>query len=398
MVDDFFMNIAHFTNTYKPNVNGVSRSVSSFRKALTSLGHNVFVFAPGARKYEDREPFIFRYAAVEIPQFNYAISLPVSSYVNWVLPRLKPDVIHSNHPLWLGDVAARKAEKMELPLVFTFHTRYTEYTHYVPLDQAFVKGVFAEWLARYLRRCQHVVTPSESIREILAEHGVTERVTTIPTGIDLKPFQQADGTTIRARFGWEKKIVLLSIGRLAKEKNWERLLEAVAIVMSKHDDIRLALIGDGPYRAALEKYAASLGVADKVMFVGRVPMDAVPSYLKVGDLFVYASLTETQGLVTMEAMAAGLTVVAVDATGTRDVVQNGEDGLLTNNDSQALADGILRVLENPQLRERLETNVKTNIQRFDLLEQARKLLAVYEQAIEDKKTGYVINVENRLYT
>ena len=168
--------------------------------------------------------------------------------------------------------------------------------------------------------------------------------------------------------------------------------------MRKRDDIRLALVGDGPYREELEKQSDRLGITEKVNFVGRVPLDDVPNYLKAGDLFVYASLTETQGLVTMEAMAAGLTVVAVDATGTRDVVQNGEDGLLTDNDSQALADGILRVLDNPQLRMRLQTNGKLNIRQFDILTQAKKMLEVYEQAIEDKEKGFTIHVENRLYT
>ena len=392
------MNIAHFTNTYKPNVNGVSRSVSSFRDALTRLGHNVFIFAPGVRKYKDREPFIFRYPAVEIPQLNYSISVPVSSYVNWVLPRLKPDIIHSNHPLWLGDVAARKAEKMGLPLVFTFHTRYTEYSHYVPLDQAFVKGFLAEKLSRYLHRCQHIVTPSDSIKEILAEHGVTERVTTIPTGVNLEPFQQADGTVIRKELGWSGKTVLVSLGRLAKEKNWDRLLEAVAIVMGQSPDVRLLLVGDGPQREELEKLAAELGITDRVKFAGRVAFDKAPSYLKAGDLFVYASLTETQGLVTMEAMAAGLTVVAVDATGTRDVVQDSVDGILTEDDSQALADGILRIVENPQIKSRLVENVKKTVEQFDILTQARRMLDVYEQAIEDKKEGFTIQVDGGLYT
>ena len=100
------MRIAHFTNTYKPNINGVSRSVSTFREALTDLGHQVVIFAPGGGKYVDEEPFIFRFPAFEIPKFNYSISIPVSTYVNWTLPRLKLDVIHSNHPVLLGDIAA----------------------------------------------------------------------------------------------------------------------------------------------------------------------------------------------------------------------------------------------------------------------------------------------------
>ena len=392
------MNIAHFTNTYKPNINGVSRSVSTFREALTRLGHQVFVFAPGGGKYKDDEPFIFRYPAFEIPQFNYSISIPVSTHVNWVLPRLKPDVIHSNHPILLGDIAASRAKKLSIPLVFTFHTRYTEYSHYVPLQQAFVKGVIVEGLARYLRRCQHIVTPSDSIRRMLAEHGVTERVTTIPTGIDIQPYIEAHGRAVRAKYELGENKVLVSMGRLAKEKNWETLIKACALLMRGRTDVRLLLIGDGPQRGELEKFTSDLGIEDSVTFAGRVPFDAVPGHLKTGDLFCFASVTETQGLATMEAMAAGLPVVAVEATGTSDVVDDAVDGLLTDNDSHALAEAIRRVLDKRQLRETLLENARVKVRQFDMMIQAQKLSEVYQQAIEDEKAGYSIQIERLTYT
>lgn len=398
------MRIAHFTNTYKPNINGVSRSVSAFRDTLTSLGHQVFVFAPGTGGYKDHDPFIFRYPVVfDVREFNYSISLPVSPYIDWVLPRLKPQVIHSNHPLWLGDVAAGKAEALGVPLVFTFHTRYTEYSHYVPFNQAFVRGIITDGLARYLRRCQHIVTPSDSIRKILAEHGVSERVTTIPTGIDLAPYQdtpaqQAASAKIRSDLGWEEKRVLVSVGRLGTEKNWTMLLEACALVMADHTDVRLLLVGDGPQREELEKHCHELGIARGVRFTGRVPFEQVPHYLKAGEMFCYTSLTETQGLVTMEALAAGLPVVAVDATGTRDAVEHGVEGLLTENDPQALAEAIRRLLGEPGLRERLTENAARKVAELDIEHQAQRLLAVYEQAIEDKRAGLCIQIEELTYT
>lgn len=393
------MRIAHFTNTYKPNVNGVSRSVSLFRDVLTHLGHQVFVFAPGTGGYKDQDPFIFRYPVfLDVQEFNYSISLPVSPYIDWVLPRLKPEVIHSNHPLWLGDIAANKAEALGIPLVFTFHTRYTEYSHYVPLNQAFVKGIITEWLARYLRLCQHIVAPSESIRQILAEHGVSERVTTIPTGIDIQPYKNADGSKIRANLGWEENCVLVSVGRLGKEKNWETLLSACAWLMAREDRARLLLVGDGPQRAELEEYCQELGIMEDVHFAGRVPFEMVPSYLKAGDIFCYASLTETQGLVTMEALAAGLPVVAVDATGTRDVIKNGVEGILTKNDSQALAEGIIRLMVKDEIRRLFIENGAQKVAQMDIQNQAHLLLDVYEQSIEDKRAGKHIQIEKLNYT
>lgn len=386
------MHIAHFTNTYKPNVNGVVRSVSSFRDAFTRMGHNVFVFAQDSRGYEDVEPFIFRYPAFKIPTVDYSAVLPVSRTINSVFPVLKVDVIHSNHPNFLGDEAASKAEEYNLPLVFTFHTRYDEYSHYIPLSQAFVKGVIDRSLARYLVKAQHIITPSDSIREMLAEYGVTERVTTIPTGIDLRPYQQADGGALRATYGWTQNKVLIFVGRLAQEKNCITLLDAVAQVMSDHGDVRFLILGDGPQRKELQEHAEKLGIADRVVFTGIVPMDEVPTYLKAADLFVFASVTETQGLVTMEAMAAGLPVVAVDATGTGDVVENGKDGLLTANDSTALAQAIRKVLDDQELYARLKAGAIHRAEEFDIMVQARKMLEVYEQAIEDKRANRYIRI------
>jgi len=387
------MHIAHFTNTYKPNVNGVVRSVSSFRDAFTRLGHNVFIFAQETRDYEDTEPFVFRYPAVKIPTVDYSAVLPVSHSINSVLPILKLDVIHSNHPTLLGDVAVTKAKDLNLPLVFTFHTMYHEYTHYfLGMDNELVKQIVRKSV-RYLKQCNHIVTPTESIRQMLLDFGVRGPVTAVPTGIDLRPYQEADGQAIRNKYGWGRDKVLVSIGRMAPEKNWTTLLDAMAQVCKQRRDVRLVLIGSGPQAKELEEYAAKLGIGDRVQFTGLVPMDAVPAYLKAADLFVFASISETQGLVTMEAMSAGLPVVAVDATGTSDEVTDGEQGLLTENDSAALARAILKVLDDPALYAHLQEGAARKARSFDIMAKARQMLDVYAQAIEDKKANRTIEVD-----
>ena len=393
------LRIAHFTNTYKPNINGVVRSVSTFREGLTRLGHHVSIFAqdpPG--DYEETEPYVFRYPAINIPKFNYSLTMPHSNFVNKLLPSLKLHIIHSNHPLLLGNAAADQAEKLSIPLVFTFHTSYVDYAdgyaQYVPFSQAFVEDIVVEGLARYLSRCQHIITPSDSIKEALAHYaGLTDRVTTIPTGIDVEPYQNADGRPVRKQYGWEKETVLVSIGRLANEKNFSTLLDAVAQVMSQQNDVRLMLIGDGPQREDLEKHTQTLGIAGKVKFTGRLPFEEIPNHLKAADLFVFASVTETQGLVTMEAMATGLPVVAVAATGTSDAVTNGQEGLLTENDSDALAEAIRQVLADQEMFARFKTAAVEKAKTFDLVAQAQKAVNVYEQAIEDKKVGWQFQID-----
>ena len=218
------MRIAFFTNTYYPIISGVVRSVSSFRQALSDLGHSVFVFAPGNPESNDQEPFIFRYPSLDIGlPGKVPAMIPIWSFVDKLLPPLKLNVIHSHHPILLGNVAATKAEELNVPLVFTFHSQYREYSRYVPLTQElvqeFVKDVIDSWLVDYINRCQHIVVPSESIRQLLAkDYGVTNRVTVIPTGLDLAKYQQADGEAVRRARGWENDRILISAGRLAREK------------------------------------------------------------------------------------------------------------------------------------------------------------------------------------
>ena len=393
------MNIAYFTNFYLPVVNGVVRSVESFRKELSRQGHNVFVFAQADNGYKDKAPFIFRYPSFPLPvQVEVPAVIPVSPFVDQLLPALKLAVIHTHHPVLLGRTAARKAEELDLPLVFTFHTQYREYTHYVPLPQEaiheFLKGAVQTWLMDFMRQCQHIVIPSESMKEILTrDYGLRDRYTVIPTGINLEPYLSANGNDLRARRNWQDDKVLVSIGRLAQEKNWETLLRAAATVHRTHPDLRLVLIGDGPDKVILQNLAIELGIADRVTFTGKLPFPEVPSYLKAADLFGFASITETQGLVTMEAMAAGLPVVAVNASGTRDIVNNGEQGFLVPNDADALADSINRLLESPEIMQKFHVRAIEKAQTFEVGNCARQLVNVYEQAIQDKEDERYVSIE-----
>lgn len=391
------MHIAMFTNTYLPFTNGITRSVHSFRAALAdTLGHNVFVFAQAAADYEDGEPFIFRYPSLEIPFQKYPLTIPVSRFVKRLIPSLKLDVIHAHHPAPLGTEAANFARDLDLPLLFTHHTRYQEYSHYLGLPEETGRRVIERWIADYMKQCQHIVVPSHSIAHMIEEtYGLRERMTVIPTGIDTKPYAAADGRDIRQRYGWGDDTVLISSGRLAEEKNWPTLLAAAQIVFARHPQTRLVLLGDGPARQDLEKQAQKLGIADRVIFTGNVPFADVPRYLKAADLFCFASVTETQGLVTLEAMAAGLPVVAVEASGTADAVEDGGQGLLTANDSQALATAIDRLLGDQALYGQFQEAALKKAADFDIVTLAEKLTAVYAQAQADKQAGYTVRMDEK---
>ena len=391
------LHIAHFTNTYFPVMSGVVRSISTFRQAQEELGHTVFIFGQEANDYTDDEPYVFRFPSFNIPIRNYPATIPVSNHIDWVLPKLKLDVIHAHHPALMGNAAADKSEKLDIPLVFTHHTRYQEYAQFMAIPEELVTELIQAQMANYMQKCQHIVVPSESIKQMVESvYGIQERVTVIPTGIDLKPYQSVNGRSVRQQRKWtDDKKVILSVGRLAGEKNFDTLIKAFAIVAKKHDNIILAIIGDGPDKGDLEKLAKKEGVGDRVDFVGRVPFEEMPNHLKAADFFAFASITETQGLVTMEAMAADLPVIAVEASGTSDIVEDGKDGILTKNNPESLAEGIDRVMADPGLAKQLLEGAIHKAQEFETLHVTRKMIGVYEQAIEDKKAGLYVQPDKR---
>lgn len=376
------LRVAMFTNVYLPSTNGVVVSVEAFRRALTYLGHHVYVFGPDSGDIEDRAPYIFRYPALELPLQKYPLTLPVSPYVDHVIRDVKPQILHANHPALLGRVAERKSADLDLPLVFTYHTRYSDYAHYAdPLPKENVKEFIDHWLASFMTACHQVVVPSLSIKDMLvASYGeaISSHVSVVPTGIETARFSGLSRQEARQRLGWSStEVVLVSIGRLAKEKGFDLLLRAFA--KSNRTDCRLVVVGEGEQRKPLLRLAAELGVGDRVMFTGFMPHDDVPVYLAAANLFVFASVTETQGLVTLEALASGLPVVAVDASGTREAVLE-DCAILTEVSAEGLAGGIDRMLGRGDLDE-LGGLARARAKEFDVLNQGRAMVEVYQRAL-----------------
>jgi len=387
------MHIGFYTNAYNPTISGVVRSVGSFRKALSELGHIVFIFSPQTEDYEDDEPFIFRYPSLDFPQFpDLPFVIPISSSIDHILPSLKMDVIHSHHPVLLGQTAAHNSAKYNLPLVFTFHSRYWEYSRYAgSFGQDFIKDQIDNILCDYLQKCHHIITPSDSLRQILSdEYGFEEQITTIPTGIDVALFESLNRPAERQKRKWSDDIVLISAGRLAIEKNWDTLMEAAAIVMQTNPRVRLVLLGDGSERKKLRKKAKTLGITGRVEMPGGVDLDKVGNYLVAADIFCFASVAEAQGLVTLEAMAAGLPVAAIDGSGTRDVLEDGIQGFMTENDAVALGQGIEKLVADLELRLKMGLAARVRAREFDIVNQARKLLDIYAQAQESSRQGKLV--------
>ncbi len=392
------MNVAIFTNNYLPNPYGVSGSIESFRKQLEALGHTVYVFAPSFKGYVDENKRVFRYPAIDLKFKNIRFPIAISNSclggrrayrIGRLLEKLEIEVIHAQHPNLLGWEARRWAKRKNVPLIFTWHTLYDQYAHFAPI----IPSKLAAWWAignarKYANRADQVIVPTASVQKIIRAWGVSnENLTVVPTGINEKQFENFHGSEIRQKYAvGEAEILLVVITRFTKEKNSQFLFEAVAKVLQKNKQVKFLAGGDGDLLETLKDIAAEKNIAGQVIFAGFVPNEIKKDYYAAGDIFVFASKSETQGMIISEAMYAGLPVVAVDGPGVRDMVTNQVTGLLTEENEAEFAAAVERLIKDKALRQKFAENAgKIARQFYTATVCAQKLLAVYEQAIMRKK-------------
>lgn len=331
------MNILMMTNTYTPHVGGVARSVTSFAQAYRTLGHRVVVVAPQFEGAPPQEPDVIRVPAIQ--NFNgsdFSVPMPIPGYLNSSMEEFKPDIIHVHHPFLLGDTALRMAAVRNIPVVFTHHTQYDCYTHYVANDSAALRRFVVDLVIGYCNLCDAVIAPSESIAAALIGSGVSTRIEVIPTGIDLQQFSRGDGAAFRAAFNIPAHAYLVGhVGRLAPEKNLEFLAQAVATFVADRPDAYFLVVGGGPSAEQIRHIFTRHGLSERLYLTGSVDGQQLIDAYKAMDVFAFASLTETQGLVLTEAMAAGVPVVALNATGVREVVVDKHNGRLLQGQDTA---------------------------------------------------------------
>ena len=324
------MNILILTNTFTPHVGGVARSVEAFTGEYRKRGHRVLVVAPEFPDMHEHEVDVLRIPAIQ--NFNasdFSVALPILPQLSETIDDFRPDIVHSQHPFLLGMAAVRIARRRELPLVFTHHTLYEQYTHYVPGDSPAMKRFVIELATRYANLSDQVFAPSESIRDLLEERGVTTPIAVVPTGVRLEDFAQGDGPAFRRQMGIpEDAFVVGHLGRLAPEKNLEFLAQAVVEFIRNNDRAHFLVIGTGPAETALREIFARAGIDARLHIAGILQRQPLTDALHAMDVFAFASKSETQGMVLTEAMAASLPVVALDAPGAREVVKDAHNGRL----------------------------------------------------------------------
>ncbi len=383
------MKIVIFTDSYRPYRSGVVESIDLFTRDLRILGHQVNIFAPSYPKCV-KDSRIFRFASLPAPTNpDFAIAIPISIKLRPAIKKIMPDIIHVQSPFILGRLGAKYARSLDVPLVFTFHTLYDLYTHYIPFAQSFTRDITRKYYRDFCNNCDLVITPTVSIAEYLRKNGITAEIQIIPTGIDIESFAlKGQQNYIHHKHGLPRDTrVLLCVGRLGQEKNLPFLIHVFARIHGRYPDTRLVLVGGGPEEENLKEMAFSLGVGDKIIFTGTLDRIEVAKYYLSSYLFVFASTTETQGLVIGEAKAAGVPSIAVNAYGVGDMIINGQDGFLTDNSFDDFQDKLELLLSDISLRNQMGETAQKNSFNLSSTISANKLVVCYEKLLQAKNNS-----------
>jgi len=384
------MRILMITDVYFPRINGVSTSIKLFRQTLLAMGHEVTLIAPD---YADQ-------ADEQIPEDNI-IRVPSSKvildpedrmmsrkFIAKLLPGLKAqdfDLLHIQTPFIAHYEGVKLAKELGIPSVETYHTFFEEYLyHYFP----YVPKSWMRYLARMFTRKQcnsvdMVITPSTAMKDVLVKYGVKTATRIVPTGIVLDELQSGQGHVFRDKHGIDQdRPVLVHVGRVAHEKNIGFLLHMLSHLHKKIPDVLFVIAGEGPALGHLRKQVEQLGLTDNVMFIGYLSRegDLLDCYC-AGDAFVFASRTETQGLVLLEAMALGVPVVSTAVMGTKDILNARKGALVTIEEPMAFSANAQRLLENSSLRTRLANEAREFVKEWTAEEMTNRLVDLYQDLI-----------------
>jgi 1,2-diacylglycerol 3-alpha-glucosyltransferase len=386
------MKIAMFTNNYVPHVGGVARSVKTLEDECRRNGHAVRVFAP---EFGPEAPGtcgdVLRVPAIRnFHGSDFSVRLPLPSSVHSALLEFAPDLIHSHQPLLMGITALREAWKLRVPIVFTHHTLYEEYIHYLPLlDSAALAPILRRCAIKlaneYSNRCSQIVAPSASVRTLLLERGVTTPIEVIPTGIDTGFFASGDGGRMRGRLAIAPRArVIGHLGRLVQEKNLPFLADAIKQVLQRHRDAVFLLVGDGSALPGVIATLAAERAAGRLLTPGRLLGSDLADAYAAMDIFAFASTSETQGIVLAEAMAAGKPIVALDAPGVRDILRDGLNGIMLARDatSAEFAAALEQLLGDPGLHHIYAAAAKATAEEYAETACAGKVLKLYQRVLE----------------
>jgi 1,2-diacylglycerol 3-alpha-glucosyltransferase len=365
-----------------PVLNGVSVSILSLVEELRANGHSVHIFTSAHRGHKDTDPNVHRFLSIRLPFApGYPLAIPPFYPFLREFRKYNFDIVHTHTPFTVGFVGLRWAQSHHLPIVSTYHTLYVKYAHYVPIfPKPYIRYKVAKHTHYYYSRCHHVIVPSEAAKVSLQRHSVKTPISIIPTGNP--PITKSEKESVRKELGIRpSEKILLYVGRIAREKNLDVLIEGIYSVLAQQHDTKFIIVGDGPYRKQCQRRVQELGIGDRVKFAGFVPRSEVDKYYAASDVFVFASMTETQGLVVGEAMSHGVPAVAVRGGGASHAITDDVNGYIVGNSSDQIASAVIRILGNPSLLGRLSESARRSVKVWTHEDHYSAVMNVYEQAL-----------------
>ena len=377
------MRIGMMADAYKPYVSGITNYIDLNKRYLERAGHDVFVFTFGDLDYRDDEPRVIRSPGLPLQKTGFYLSFRYSRAAKRLLQSM--DILHVHHPFLSGRLALRYARPLQIPIVFTNHTRYDLYAQaYMPLmPEEISDGLLRAYMPNFCEAVDLVISPSAGMEKVLRRLDVKSRIEVVPNGVELEPYHKAKPLP-RADFGFNADdILFIYVGRLGPEKNLDFLLRAFNGVAQAFDHVRLLILGDGPARADMESLAASLGLSACVRFEGMIQYDKLPAYLAMCDAFVTASVTEVHPLSVIEAMGAGLPVLGIHSPGVGDTVEDGVTGFLTDEDAVAFAVKMTRLVIEHDLRKKMGAAARVASSDYAVERALTLMLGHYERLIRD---------------
>lgn len=376
------MTIAFFTDTYHPSLNGVTVSLDYFTEELEKQGHTVYIFAPKVRGYQDTRPNIIRLPSFKVlssePEVRFP--LPVSGRSVRSIIRLKFDIVHAhgNGPFSL--LGYQIAHMKGIPYVLTFHNQHTKYAHYFLKGKVVKPRMIAAGMRIFADLCDGIITPSLKMKRELRSYGVKKPIKIIPNFVPLQRFQTENTFFLHTLLSIPKdEPILLSVGRLGIEKNFMFLIKNFQKVVKKQPNSHLVIVGKGPEEEHLKEFVKSLKLEDKVHIAGPIPQEDMPKVYKDAAIFVFASISETQGVCVLEAACAGLPIIVADDLAYATMVKDGENGFVKPLTQKEFTDATLTLLQNSELRKKMgEESYKIAKKNYEGKLITTNLLAYYD--------------------
>jgi 1,2-diacylglycerol 3-alpha-glucosyltransferase len=373
------MKIGLFTDTYTPEVNGVVTVLKMMTRELRKEGHEVSVFCPSYPGGNGSGTGVYHLPSLKFIFYKgMRVAIPYDRSALRVIPGL--DIIHSHDPGSIGLMALWASKRYHIPHVHTYHTLYMDYRRYLPRVIRPTRGMVKSMSRLLCNRCDAIIAPSNQMKNELESYGINRPIYALPFGVDEEEFSHEINWNVGTELNIHTQDLLLYVGRCGMEKNLDFLLRSFRQLLSLRPGARLIIAGDGPQRQFLESYAVSLGIAPFVTYIGFLQRcDLIDLYKQA--LFVFASKTETQGLVLVEAMMAGAAVVAVGIMGPRDIITSGETGILVGEDENEFARACNRLLQDGNERQRIGMAARKWARSQSSQVSTRRLLDIYARCL-----------------